>query len=230
MVIVDYLLAAMVAVVAGLDRTAAFQFMISRPIVAAPLAGLVLGSPLTGLQVGALIELLWLGRLPIGAAIPPDDTQVAVGATAIAVSMGSVLGMAGLPLAILATVVALPLGKVGQIFDRAGRGWNARLLLQAEADVKRGSLETFEALHLRGMAHFALCSLGTYTAIFVLGSLLLYSIAPMLIVTVGDGANWLALAFLLLGAAAILGTINVSRSMSLFAASFASAFLMLWLL
>jgi mannose PTS system EIIC component len=230
MMIADYLLAGVVAVIAGLDRTAAFQFMLSRPIVAAPLTGLLLGSPLTGLQVGALIELLWLGRLPVGAAIPPDDTQVAVGGTAIAVGMGSALGMAGFPFAILATLVALPLGKVGQLFDRAARHWNVRLLMQAEADVNAGRLETFEKLHLRGLVHFALCSLGTYVSIVVIGSVFLQMIAPTLVEPVSAGANWLRLVFIVLGAAAILGTINVSRSMSLFAASFSTAFLMLWLL
>ncbi len=226
----DYLMASVVAVIAGLDRTAAFQFMLSRPIVAAPLTGLLLGSPLTGLQVGALIELLYLGRLPIGAAIPPDDTQVAVGASAIAVSTGGALGLAGFPFAILATLIALPLGKVGQLFDRAARVWNARLLAQAEADINAGRLETFEKLHLRGMVHFSLCSLGTYAVIVVLGSLLLHGVAPLLIEEVADAAGWLTLAFVVLGGAAILGTINVSRSMTLFAASFATAFLMLWLL
>ena len=68
-------------VLTGLDRVALVQMMISRPLVAGPLTGLVLGKPLLGLEVGMLLELLWLGRLPVGAAIPPDDTQVSVGAT-----------------------------------------------------------------------------------------------------------------------------------------------------
>ncbi|MGD9019102.1 MAG: PTS sugar transporter subunit IIC, partial [Desulfuromonadales bacterium] len=88
MIAVDYLLAGMVSMLTGLDRVAFVQFMISRPLVAGPLTGWVLGDPLTGLEVGMLLELLWLGRLPVGAAIPPDDTQVAVGATVLAASTG----------------------------------------------------------------------------------------------------------------------------------------------
>lgn len=83
-----YLLGASVAVISGLDRTAFPQIMISRPIVVGPLTGWLLGNPSAGLQVGLLVELLWLGRLPVGAAIPPDDTQVTVGATALAIGMG----------------------------------------------------------------------------------------------------------------------------------------------
>ncbi|MEZ4485509.1 MAG: PTS sugar transporter subunit IIC [Syntrophotaleaceae bacterium] len=74
-----------VAIICGLDRTAAGQFMLCRPIVAAPLTGWLLGEASIGLQVGAMLELLWLGRLPVGAAIPPDDSQVAVGCTFLAV-------------------------------------------------------------------------------------------------------------------------------------------------
>lgn len=226
----DYLLAGIVAVVAGLDRTAAFQFMISRPIVAAPLTGWILGEPLAGLQVGALVELLWLGRLPVGAAIPPDDTQVAVGATALAAGMADPVIQSGLPITILATLVSLPLGKVGQLFERTARNLNGRLLVRAEEALGSGRLEEVEATHLRGLAHFALSSLGTYTVIILAGSLLLHILYPLLAGAAAEGANWLRLSFILAGTAAILGTVNVSRSLTLFAASFATAFLMLWLL
>lgn len=225
-----FLLAAIVAVAAGLDRTAAFQFMVSRPIVAAPLAGWLLGEPLAGLQVGGMVELLWLGRLPIGAAIPPDDTQVAIGATALAVIMGEVMGEAGLPFTILAVFVALPLGKIGQVFERLARTANGRLLLRAEAAVGGGRLVEAERSHLRGLVHFALASLATYAVISLGGSLCLYFLAPLLLDATATAAGWLQLAFVLVGTAMILGTINVSRGTTLFAASFATAFLMLWLL
>ena len=60
-----YLLGAGMAVLLGLDRTAALQIMISRPLVAGPLVGLLLGDALTGLTVGMLLELLWLCRMPV---------------------------------------------------------------------------------------------------------------------------------------------------------------------
>ncbi|MEN8687222.1 MAG: PTS sugar transporter subunit IIC, partial [Desulfuromonadales bacterium] len=129
MVAVDYLLAGMVSMLTGLDRVAFVQFMISRPLVAGPLTGWVLGDPLTGLEVGMLLELLWLGRLPVGAAIPPDDTQVAVGATVLAASTGHIVGLNGMPLVILSVLIAIPLGKFGQVFDKLARHVNDRLAL-----------------------------------------------------------------------------------------------------
>ena len=59
---------ALVSLICGLDRVAILQIMISRPIVAAPLTALLLGDPLIGLQIGVMVELLWLARLPVGAA------------------------------------------------------------------------------------------------------------------------------------------------------------------
>jgi len=60
LIIQDLLLGALVALLCGLDRVAVLQIMISRPLVAAPLTGMLLGQPLIGLQVGIMMELLWL--------------------------------------------------------------------------------------------------------------------------------------------------------------------------
>jgi len=229
MPLTDYLIGALVAVVAGLDRTAAFQFMVSRPIVAAPLTGWLLGDAVTGLQVGALVELLWLGRLPVGAAIPPDDTQVAVGATVLAIFFAGLPPFASLPAPLVSTLVAMPLGKAGQFFDRAARTWNGRLLHRAQQALTAGNLQAVERCHLRGIGHFALASLVTYLVIVVGGTLLLPFLAPFLGSQVAEASPWLTLAFPLVGTAVILGTINVSRSLTLFGASFGSALLLLWL-
>jgi PTS system mannose-specific IIC component len=226
----DYLVAGTVAVCSGLDRTAALQFMVSRPIVAAPLTGWLLGDAFVGLQVGILLELLWLGRLPVGAAIPPDDTQIAVGSTLLAVTMGNMLGLSGLAFIILCTLTAIPLGKGGQLFDRMARHWNGKLLDRTKAALAAGKLEAVEQNHLRGLVHFALSSLATFAVIVTVGSLFLYYFAPLLINPVADAANWLRLAFPVVGTAIIIGTVNVSRSLTIFGVSFAATLLMLWLL
>ncbi len=230
MVIENYLIAGTVAVLAGLDRMAVLQIMISRPIVAAPLAGWLLGAPLVGLQVGGLLELLWLGRLPVGAAIPPDDTQVAVGSVALAVTAGRMLDYSEPEFVILCMLVAIPLGKCGQVFDRMARDWNGKMLHRAEMNpevIGEGSIERY---HLQGLIHFALSSLATFTVILVGGLIILNYTALWFIIPVGKTLNWLSLAFPLIGAAVIIGTINVSRSMSLFGASFATVILIFWIL
>lgn len=229
MVIADYLLAGLVAMLTGLDRVALVQVMISRPLVAAPLTGLVLGKPLLGLEVGMLLELLWLGRLPVGAAIPPDDTQVAVGATVLAFSMGQMLGLVGMPMVILAVLVAIPLGKFGQIFDRLARNVNDRLAVAGLKALGSGNTNGLERRHLMGLISFAVSSLATACVIVLIGSVVLFYTAPQLIGAVRDTGLSLQYSLIIVGAASLLGTINVNRSISLFCAAFSGTLLVLWM-
>lgn len=216
----DYFCAGLVALLVGLDRTAVLQLLICRPIVAAPLTGWVLGDFHLGLQAGTLLELLWLGRLPVGAAIPPDDTQIAVGGTALALVMGAQAGVQGLPMLLLCLLVALPLGKCGQIFDHLARKGNGRLLIRAEQELTWQRPAAATRLHLLGLGFFALASLGTYLGIILPGSLLLPWLAPYLLAKVGDAAPWLALAFPLVGTAVFLGALRNRRILVLYLLAF----------
>ncbi len=230
MVVSDFVLAGCVSVLAGLDRTAALQLMISRPIVAAPLTGWLLGDPFTGLHVGALVELLWLGRLPVGAAIPPDDTQVAVSAVALAVILGPLEGAAALPFTLLAVMVALPLGKIGQVFDRMVRHYNGRLLHKAQRALDEGRLRAAENCHLQGLLHFSASSLATFVVIVSVGAGVLHYSWPHLREPFSQAGNWLTLAFPLVGVSIIWGTGHVARGKVLFCSSFVAALLLLWLM
>lgn len=229
MVVVDYLLAGVVAMLTGLDRVALVQVMISRPLVAGTLTGWVLGNALVGLEIGMLLELLWLGRLPVGAAIPPDDTQVAVGATVLAVSMGTILNFHGMPLVLLSVLVAVPLGKFGQFFDRLARHINDRLSSAACKALEEGREGVMERNHLLGLVSFALASLATAVVIVAVGSVALFLLAPNLVGAVQEAGLSLQFSLILIGAASLLGTININRSISLFCAAFCGTLLVLWL-
>lgn len=229
MSIVDLLIGAAVALICGLDRTAILQIMISRPIVAAPLVAWLLGEPMIGLQIGMMVELLWLARLPVGAAIPPDDTQVAIASSVLAINLGRALDAPGLELLLLCLLVAIPLGKVGQFFDHFTRQCNVRLLARTEACIDGGKLWKAELQHLRGIFNFSLAALGTYAVIVVGGFLLVPIIWPLVHQSLLHSSSWLQLALPLVGVAVILGTVNVSRALTLFCASFGMAFLLMWL-
>jgi len=226
-----YFLGLAVALVTGLDRMAAFQVMISRPLVAAPLTGLVLGDPLAGLTIGALLELLWLARIPVGASIPPDDTQIAVAATALCLGfVGDVAGPIPLAPIVLALMVAIPLGKIGELFDRMARHRNLNLVFKAEQAVEEGAIRRAERCHLLGFVNFALAAASTYSVIYLGGAALMRLIHPLIGTQIERASSWLILCFPLVGAACILASINVCRAMTLFFASFISVGLLLWLI
>lgn len=66
----------------GLDATSFPQVMISRPLVAGALTGLLYGQPAEGAMVGAILEIFDLGILPVGAARYPDSGTATVAAVA----------------------------------------------------------------------------------------------------------------------------------------------------
>jgi len=220
---------ALVSLICGLDRVAILQVMISRPIVAAPLTALLLGDPVIGLQIGVMVELLWLARLPVGAAVPPDDTQVAIAGSVLVVILGQSLPASGTELLLLCMFVAIPLGKVGQYFDRYARQYNVRLVTQVSAALSRGSFLAAEGQHLRGLFSFSLSSLGTYIIIILGGWSIVPILWPYVQQPLSYSSSWMQLAFPLVGITVILGTINVSRAITLFCASFCMAFLLMWL-
>jgi mannose/fructose/N-acetylgalactosamine-specific phosphotransferase system component IIC len=131
-----YLVLALVAGLAAVERKGFLQAMLSRPIALAPLAGWALGDLEGGLLVAAPLELLWLGAVNLGAALPVHE---ALGTAAIAggaVLAARALGEATSPeIAILAVLICAPVALVGRKADRLVEIWNERLAVRAEADL-----------------------------------------------------------------------------------------------
>ena len=69
---------ALLGAVLGLDVVSLPQAMISRPLVAATLAGALGGNAMAGLLVGAVLELVALETLPFGASRYPEWGSAAV--------------------------------------------------------------------------------------------------------------------------------------------------------
>jgi mannose/fructose/N-acetylgalactosamine-specific phosphotransferase system component IIC len=109
----------------GLDRTAVGQFMISQPIVVGPLTGWMLGDPGAGFVIGAVLELIWVLDMPIGAFVPADATISTVSATAIAaLASPEASSLPVIGFSILLTVAMAPATMKA---DDIIRHWNSRL-------------------------------------------------------------------------------------------------------
>lgn len=79
--------------------------MVIRPIVVSTVIGIALGDVQTGLLVGATLELVFMGFIQVGGAVPPDVLVGAGLGTAFAISSGSGAEVAlalALPIAVLA--------------------------------------------------------------------------------------------------------------------------------
>lgn len=96
-----WLAAVALGAVVGLDATSFPQVMISRPIVAATLGGILFGNPEAGFLVGFALELLLLRHPPFGAVRYPDPGPAGLTAGAAYAGAGAT-GMAPLLVALLA--------------------------------------------------------------------------------------------------------------------------------
>lgn len=143
--------ALLVALVAGLlewDIYGWGQTMISRPVVAGPVIGLILGDVQTGLLIGGAIEMIYLGVLPIGAAVPPDATTATTVATSLAILSG--FGQE------VAVTLAIPVAMAAQMLQMFIWTINSGLMHKADKYAEEGDLKGTDRVHLLGSFLFFL--------------------------------------------------------------------------
>lgn len=133
-----------------LDRVF-IQAMISRPVVIAPLIGLFFNNLYAGLIIGAIVELIWIDRLPLGTYIPPNDSIAAVMATSIAVIAGPRLGGTSTQLIALAVLLAIPCGALAKQMDVMIIHSNDSLSDKALEDAKDNNIAAIEKKNYLGL-------------------------------------------------------------------------------
>jgi PTS system mannose-specific IIC component len=131
----------------GLDVVSFPQAMISRPIVAATVAGALVGAPVRGMVVGAVLELFALETLPFGASRYPEwGSASVVGGALFGFQTASSTG--ALAIAVCAALVTAGIGGWSMIQHRRLIGrWSAA----RSAELASGSVEAVIGLQLRGM-------------------------------------------------------------------------------
>ena len=148
-----FLLLGIVAGLAAVERKGFLQAMLSRPIALAPLTGLALGDVAGGMAVAAPLELLWLGAVNLGAALPVHESLATVAIAGGAVLAGQALGTGVTPAtAVLALLAGAPLALLGRRADRFVEVANERLALFAEETLRRHHPHAAVRLNLAGLA------------------------------------------------------------------------------
>lgn len=143
----DLLPLAMLGGILGLDVVCFPQMMLSRPLVAATLAGAFFGDPTIGLFVGVALELIALATLPFGASRYPEWGSAAVVGGAIAGALES-NGTGALTIGVLA---GLATAWVGGITLVKLREWNAWLARRRRPALDAGARGTVIGLQLAGL-------------------------------------------------------------------------------
>ena len=139
---------AMLGGLLGLDVVSFPQVMISRPIVAATVAGAFIGNPPAGLLIGVVLEMIALDTLPFGASRYPEWGSAGVVGGALFASQRT--GMPG----------ALPASVLAALLTASISGWSMvvlRRLIASNLEKKRdqledGSRDALMSFHLSGMS------------------------------------------------------------------------------
>jgi mannose/fructose/N-acetylgalactosamine-specific phosphotransferase system component IIC len=140
--VTEYFVVGLFGALALLDQTSAFQIMISRPLVAGTLTGLALGQPGAGMALGCLVELLWLGAIPIGSVIPPDFTSATVAGVALALQFHSHQPSLSWEVCLVWGLIgAIPIAWIGGVLEQAQRRWHGRLLDRVDRELSEGDEE-----------------------------------------------------------------------------------------
>src|ERR1019366_3613235 len=119
------------------------QFMLSRPIAIGPLVGWLCGYPEIGLEMGALIERIWIGDLPVGAHLPMDLSILAGTSVAFACELS---GGKYPPEAVMtyALGVVIPLAALGTEVEVILRKFHVRWMHFAQRMALGSHFNSFE--------------------------------------------------------------------------------------
>ncbi len=210
----------LVGALCALDRTAAFQIMFSRPLIAATLGGALAGNWEIGLLIGASLELYFLSEIPVGTNIPTDDTLLALVAGGVAAALSGLSSNAMLDTRTLAFVVlltVLPWAAFTRKVDSWVRVRNARLIDEMETRLLACENASAINFHLHGILNFygaAAVALGLMMVISLL-------LVPLLLLLLPAWAWPLTDRMLLLfpaaGIAGLLCNMNQKRQLAVFA-------------
>lgn len=101
------------AIISFLDPYMISWQCLNRPIVVAPIVGLVLGDPLTGITMGASLEAIFMGISAIGGSVPSDCLSGSIIAVAYAILVGGEGAVeTGLALSLTIGTVVATIGSV----------------------------------------------------------------------------------------------------------------------
>lgn len=203
----------------GLDRVSV-QLLVSRPIVCAPLTGLIMGDAYTGLTVGALLELFWIERLPIGTCVPPNDFFVAFLVVTSSIMAGEKLGHMTQEIVAFSLLLFVPFGYLGQTLDGFIIKSNDALYEGAMRDARQADIDGIYRRHMTGLGKVFLCYVAFIFVSLLFGVAVISHVFPVLPAFFLKALTMTCFILPVLGIAAGLNTIYLKGAIPIFCALF----------
>lgn len=196
------------------------QVMVSRPVVSGTIIGLLLGDPQTGLISGALVELLWIDRLPVGTVVPPNDTIAAVLIAATVIIAGKSLGSVSKEVIALGIVLLVPMAFLGQIMDIWVIRGNDKIARSSLEPAAAGDIDGVSRMHLRALSRTYLINALFIFAALGVGTFALEAVYPLLTPSLLRSLQYMYLFLPVLGVAVALNTIHLRGMLPVFSGVF----------
>ncbi|MFH1075116.1 MAG: PTS sugar transporter subunit IIC [Candidatus Firestonebacteria bacterium] len=217
---VEILLISILAGIIAIDVRTIGGTMLSRPLVVGPLVGLILGDIGIGFYVAILVELLWIGILPIGAYLLVETLPITTVTVSLTVILKDTVDIPVTSLLIFALMAAIPLGYVGRWSEAHIRNLNstmsASLIKNADqGDFSRIAMIQGANIFITFLKNFVLC----FVPIFF-GCKLFHNIVSSMPSQFKEGvlyAHWLIPA---LGFSVIMEIFLVAKHVKVFFASY----------
>ena len=204
----------------NLEGRAIGELMFSQPLVAGTITGWLLGDVHTGLIIGAILQLIWINMLPVGASIPPDSSLASVLGVTFAISLLSSHKLPSDIIMAYSVALAIPLGLVAKWMDFHLREFNANLSHRVSMYASHGNtvaidLITGAAVVLSFFKGFILCFIAT-----LLADRILLDILVSLPHQIKDGLRLSWKFFPAIGIAVIINMFCVKKFISFFIGSY----------
>lgn len=154
------LLLGVVAGAAYMTRRIGGDTQFERPIVLAPIVGLILGDLQTGIIVGGSFELIFIGAAAIGGAVPPNVAVATVLGTAFAIQAGE-----GVETALL---IGIPAAVVASTFELVAKGGTSFLVHRADHHAETANGRRITGVVWAGNAlHFFAYMIPVFVALYL---------------------------------------------------------------
>jgi mannose/fructose/N-acetylgalactosamine-specific phosphotransferase system component IIC len=192
----------LLAALAAQDTTAGPQIMLSEPLVAGTLTGLLMGDPQAGVLIGIAIELVWCRAVPAGTALFLDVSVASVVSVVLGVGLGSSLGLA------LAVFWVIPVGLLGCGFTMLERRLNGTLVALVKPE--SASTKRIYAIQASGWLLSGVRGVVVFGIGLVAGTVVLPPVAQALSGLVDPSVAWAAI-FGTGGGIAVVSTWKLNR-------------------
>lgn len=137
--------------------------LLSRPIITASLAGLVLGDLKTGVVMGASLELAFMGMFSVGASIPPDPVSAGILGAGLAIQAG-----AGTETALL---LGMPIATLTLLLENVYLIFVLPLFVRsADQAAEKGNVKKLEIAHWGAGIGLSLMKAAVVTVGFLVGN------------------------------------------------------------